>query len=338
MPVEEALLHAVSFLKSLPRTRGLEENAWARLAAFRAAHPDVAIDLVIDRPPGCPHIDFDLLLRDLDGTIAVGWRPDGGIPWSVRYSEHWASNLVLSVNDFDVTIQDALLMLRLNEEDASDLMTRLVDHCLIAATILKDPPPVSDTELQDAADRFRSARGLHSSDATQRWLSDSGISMERFEALLKSSMQERKLEERITANRVPDYYSDHTDSLGTVAVFRLHSASKSSLIKLTADNKRGLTDAAWGSLTSEAGTLLKVSALTGFPEIVLPSFVPGSTALRPGAIIGPVKHRAEYWCGQILQCFPPQLNQATYAFIQQRLFASWLQEQREAAKIRWHWI
>src|SRR6476646_9343304 len=108
MSFEKALLDAVPFLRALPRAGALKKSVWAQLGAFRAAHAEVGVELVVDRPPGHPDVDFDLLLQVAEGTVAIGWRPDGGMPWSVQYSEHWASSLVLSVNGRDVTIQEAL--------------------------------------------------------------------------------------------------------------------------------------------------------------------------------------------------------------------------------------
>ena len=101
-------------------------------AAFQQAHPEVSAELLIDKPPGHPEMDFDLYLHsDTSGALALGWRPDRAMPWVVQYSEHWASNLVLSVNGRDLTVQEALQALRLHESTGSDLATELVNFCLI---------------------------------------------------------------------------------------------------------------------------------------------------------------------------------------------------------------
>lgn len=341
MSLEKALLDAIPFLRTLPRASGLETSIWAQLATFRADHPEVGVDLVVDHPPGRPDVDFDLLLRgDAEGTVAVGWRPDAGMPWSVQYSDHWASSLVLSVNGLDVTIQEALQALRLSGEAAGDLSTRLVDHCLIAATILKVPPTVSDAEVQRAADGFRAARGLLDAETTERWLSEAGLTMERFEALLKTTVQARKLKERITDEQVATYFASHADSLAKITVVRAHSASRDSLPDLSDATGTivDLVDRALARGPSDDDPRVRIVVEAGFVPRVLPSLAPESTAPPAGTEVGPVKHGGEYWCGQVLRRLPPRLDRETYGFIQERLFASWLAGERAKADVTWHWM
>jgi len=237
---------------------------------------------------------------------------------------------VLSVNAIDVTIQDAFQMLRMSGDAESDLSTRLVDHCLIAAAIIKDPPVVSDSEIQSAADGFRWARGLHSAEATERWLLEAGLSIERLEALIKTTVQARKLKERITAEQIGAYFSSHTDSLAMVTVIRAHSASEDSLSNLT------ISLATIDELVNRAG--IRIVIETGFAPTVLPSLPPETTAPPAGTVIGAVQHRGEYWCGQVIRRLTPRLDQETEHFIQDQIFASWLDEERAKAHITWHWM
>jgi putative peptide maturation system protein len=341
MNFEKAVLDAIPFLQALPRTRALVETVRARLEGFRAAHPGVGVELVVDNPPGCPDVDFDLLLQyDPQGTVAVGWRPDTGNPWSVQYSEHWASSLVLSVNEFDVTIQEALQALRVSHEAESDLPTRLVNYCLISAAIITDPPPVSDAELQAAADGFRAARGLHSTETTRRWLSEAGLSVDRFEGLLKTTVQARKLRDRITTDCVSDYFSTHSASLAKITALRAHAVSEDLLPDLTGPDftTDSVVDRVIASASMENSSRSRICIETGFHPKVLPSIPPEAAVPPAGTCIGPVRHGGEYWCGRILKRFPPRLNQETSAFIQERLFASWLDGELSRARIAWHWM
>jgi putative peptide maturation system protein len=334
---EDALLDAIPFLQNLPRVREHEKTARARLTAFRLAHPGVDVDLVVDAPPGSPAVDFDLLLRrDADGTLAVGWRPDGGNPWSVPYSEHWASNLVLTVNHLDLTVQDALQALRVGENVDCELPTHLVNHCLIAAEILKDPPAVSDAELQIAADAFRSARGLHSAEVTTRWLSEAGLSMNRFEELLKTTVQARKLKERIATDRVRDYFVSHAEDLAMITMLRAHAESEESLPDLTGLQAEVVARAL--ECATGIDSRVRICVETGLPARVFPSLPADSRDPVIGTVIGPVRHDGEYWCGRILRRLPSRWDRETRAFVEERLFATWLEEERAKADIVWHWM
>jgi putative peptide maturation system protein len=341
MSLYEALVDAVPLLRRLPRTDPLDEGALAQLAAFRAAHPEVAADLVIDRQPGHPDVDFDLLLQDDSaGTIAIGWRPDRAMPWSVQYSEHWASNFVLSVNGRDLTIPEALQALRLNEEAGPDLATALVNYCLITAHIAHDPPPVSDSELQNAADGFRAARGLHDAESTDRWLVEVGLSIARFEELMKARVQARKFRDRLTADQVEPYFATHIDSFAKVTVIRMHATSIDALQTLTRSNvaigdfvQRALT---CQSVDADLGITMVIE--TGLMEDVLPMLFAEATVPTAGTIVGPLFHCGEYCLAQVLQHTPAKLDQETYKYIRERLFASWLEAERANAQIRWHWM
>ena len=105
--------------------------------------------------------EHDVLLEHPErGTVGITWCADDGTPWAITYADHWASNLVVSVDDGDVTLQEALLFLKMAAEKASDLMESLVSEKIVAMAVQAEPPPVEHGELQAAADAFRIANGL----------------------------------------------------------------------------------------------------------------------------------------------------------------------------------
>src|SRR4051812_25408887 len=118
-----ALMHGILLLRGLPRRR--EEGAEARkgMDSFRTAPPGGRADLLVDKPPASRKVDYDLLLTHPDGgTVALTWRADEGIPWSVQYADHWAANYVVTVDADHVTVQEALLALKLAGRRHPDLM------------------------------------------------------------------------------------------------------------------------------------------------------------------------------------------------------------------------
>jgi putative peptide maturation system protein len=337
----EALVDAVRLLRKLPRKSAREMDALAQFARFRAAHPEVDADLFIDKQPGHPEIDFDLFLQgDAAGTIAVGWRPDRAMPWSAQYSEHWASNLVVSVNGRDLTVQEALQALRLNGETESDLSTALVNFCLVSSAIANDPPPVSDSELQTASDRFRAARGLYDAEKTDRWLAEAGLSIERFEALVKVRVQARKLMDRITIDQVEPYFAAHIESLAKMTVVRMHLASTEPLevFPLSETAIGDFVKRAFSDQLGDSDLGIRIVIETAFTEEVLPMLPRDSKPPPVGTLVGPRLHGGEYWFVQVLGHTPARLDQDTRRRIQAKIFALWLDAQRATAQIRWHWM
>jgi putative peptide maturation system protein len=321
-PIDRALVAAVPFLRALPRTR--DKPVDDLLSAFRAAHPGVEIELVIDRPPGHPEVDYDLLLSSQDGTIAIGWRPDCCNPWNVQYAEHWASNLVLSVNGRDLSVQEALQALRLGADAAYDLQSSLVHYCLIDSTISMDPPAVSGAELQEAADNFRVMRGLTKADEMHRWLEQSSLSLERFEALMRARLQAHKLKDKATRDEIRQYFENHRDSLAQGTVVSLNSPSEKTLKKLAnPDTIRQLTERLWSTDATKTYARVTIDIKSG----LLATLVPAGAPIREETVVGPYKQGREFRLVQLIRRTPAKLDELTRQY-----------KERNLAEIKWHWM
>jgi putative peptide maturation system protein len=334
-------MDGIQLLKILPRERAREREVSEMTAAFQQAHPEVSAELLIDKQPGHPEMDFDLYLHsDTSGAIALGWRPDRCMPWVVQYSEHWASNLVLSVNGRDLTIQEALQALRLHENTGADLATELVNFCLVDSALLKDPPIVSPSELQHAADGFRAKRGLYDAEKTYRWLAEASLSTERFEALIKAAVQTRKLRERITRHQVEAYFASHSENFARTSVVRLHSASEQPLRKFVL-SEVGIADLIESALSAHShigDQGIRVVIETGLAEDVLPMLSPGSTTSPYSSTVSPGRSGDGYCLSLVLRSTPAKLDKEITTRIEERLFASWLSEERAKAQVTWHWM
>ena len=68
---DDALTSAVRFLQGVSRERDAASASRSRFESFRAAHPGVEAHLAIDRPPGSPRVDYDILIRHPAGGTAA---------------------------------------------------------------------------------------------------------------------------------------------------------------------------------------------------------------------------------------------------------------------------
>jgi putative peptide maturation system protein len=333
---EHSLTHAVSLLRDLPRGRQDVADARTRLERFREGRPGVQVTLLIDQPPGSPWVDYDLLLGHPEGgTVALSYRADDGLPWSVEYADHWAANYVVTVNDRHVTVQQGLLFLKLAGHHDPDLMAEIVDDVLIEQAIAEDPPPVSEEELQAAADAFRLTHGLYSAEATHRWLAEMGVSEEQFGEIQGWEVQARKLEERVTEDRVESYFEAHRESFDVVQLLRV-TAPTETTAELLAEAAKGqdLLSAVQACTLSGRGKGLE-GALRSHRARELP---PGLATAPTGAVEGSVAGESRHWVAQVLGRQPAQLDDDTRAEIRKILFQEWLAERREQATVRWHWM
>jgi len=333
---ESILLRAVSLLKELPHGRGDMETARRRVNLFRTAHPGVRADLLVDQPPASAYADYDLMLEHPDGgSVVLSWQPDGGTPWSVAYADHWAANYVASVNQRDVTIQEALLFLQLAFDQYPDLMAEVVDQALIAQAIEEHPEAVDDTELQAAADEFRNTHGLCRADDTHRWLQERGLSVERLEELLVRLIRRRKLEAQVADGPTHTYFEDHPRDFDTVRFFRVTTVSKAVAARLAeAARKNGLVHATHLLLPGLVDGDLTVSLKSQY-AIHLPADIASADA---GVVVGPVAEGDVFWVAQILHRQPARLDVQSRAVIRERLIREWLADRRRNATVRWHWI
>ncbi len=332
----EALTDAASLLRELPSGREEVNEVRTRLEHFRAVHPGIRANLLVDQPPASLRVGYDVLLGHPDGgTMALTWHTDDGVPWGVQYSEHWAANYVVTVNDAHVTIQQALLFLKLEGRQYPVLMTQLVDQQLVVEAIESDPLPVSAAELQAASDEFRIAIGLSSADETHRWLEEIGLSMTRFQELLHRKIQARKLKEQVTEGQVEPFFEAHRESFDLVQFFRVEVPTEALASRLAkAVLQQGLIVVTLAQAAEVEGRSLEAT-LCSRCACELPAVL--ATAGQD-EVVGPVAEGAQHWVAEVLDRQPAKLDAQTYAAIQNKLFGQWLAERRKQATVRWHWL
>jgi putative peptide maturation system protein len=335
-PIEAMLARAVSLLRDLPRKREEVGAARRQFARFSAMYPKVQTDLLVDQPPGSPQVDYDLFLAHPDGgTVALSWQADDAMPWPVVHADHWAANYVMSVDNHHVTIQQALLFLKLASGTCPDLMTEMVEQTLIAQAIGENPPPVSEPELQAAADEFRRANLLDSAAATHRWLKETGLSLPRFEELLRRLIQREKLEEQITKERIEPYFRAHRKRFEFVRFCRVDTADQSLAKRLISPaRKKGLLSII-GSVPAGMGDRDLTESLLSRYAFELP---PALANAKVGKVIGPVAEGRGFWVAEALQRRPARLDAETTAIIRDQIFREWLAERHNQATVCWHWI
>ncbi|MGJ6962243.1 TIGR04500 family putative peptide maturation system protein [Streptosporangium sp. G11] len=188
----KALQSGVTLLRTLPRRSAGVADAHRAVGEWAARHPGIRAQLVVDRRPGTPVVDYDLLLDHPDGgTVALTAPPEDGVPWLIDHSTHWAAGYLVSVNDVDVTVPQALTMLRsLSRRDASPYQ-EIVDQCLLVEAA-DDTEPLTAADLQATADEFRRGRGLHDRESTLAWMTEAGMSGEQFEAYITEIARRRR--------------------------------------------------------------------------------------------------------------------------------------------------
>lgn len=332
---DSVLGEAATLLRELPRHAHAVDQATERVQAWAARHPTLDVRLVPDRPPTRLDVDYDLLLTSAEGTLALSWRGDDGVPWLVEYADHWASNLVVSVNNRRITVQQALLALRVSPLARVDLLTQLVDLQLLLQAAERDGSAMADDEVQRAADLLRRELRLHSAADTRAWLESFGLSVDQFEAMATAMARTRKALARIAEERVERYFHDHIADFDRVRLLIARVRHEECAHELAGVARAvGLLRAAASRLGSD-GPSCGEAVLGSRHAIELPA---AFRSAGDGELVGPVQDGQDHLVGEIFGREPARLDPCTRDRIQGLVFEAWLAEERERADVVWHWM
>jgi putative peptide maturation system protein len=336
MSLNSTLAAAVELLRKLPRGREDKDVARAYVESFRVAHPGVGVDLLIEKLPASPDVDYDLLLRGSEGeTVALSWRADDGVPWTANYAEHWAANCVASVGNQHIEVQDALLFLKLSSHHAPSLMDELLDQLLISEALEKDPPPVEDWEVQEEVRRFRIGRRLGSKEKMQNWLDEHGLSSKTFQNMMSAGVRARKFKWRVAEEQIAPYFTSHQVEFDIVQFFQAEAPTEALALELaTMAREEGLLTATQRHLASADGWGLEGSLISQCAY----SLPPMLASAEVGTIVGPNLHGIRYRLVHLLQRRPSELDSQTREVVREKLFREWLTERRQQMDCRWHWM
>jgi putative peptide maturation system protein len=322
------LQDAAMLLRSLPRRRAQLGEARAKMQDWNQRHPDVHADLIVDQPPGSLFVEYDLVFGDLEGgTLGLTWRDDDGTPWLVSYADHWASNFVASVDGQGISIQDALRALHLGAETHPDLLERIVEQKLVLTAVDRDPTPVTEAELQTAADDFRRANGLQSAADMRRWLDTHRLTPTTFASMLTSTIRAARLRKRIATERSAAYFESHADDFARARITTVRFATR--------DEAERFSNRARGQslLSIVDASVVHAEMVSGFQR-TLPPVLAGAGL---GDVVGPYREGDLFVLAQVNSREPAQLDDETQRAIEDVVFAKWLAEQRAAANVQWHW-
>lgn len=333
---EQAVMQGVALLRELPRDRGQIDEARARFRAFRAAHLTVQAELVTDWTPASTRVDYDLLLRDEGhGTLALSHTKSAHSPWSIERAEHWAAQRVLTIDDQVLSVHDALRIWQHEAAHEPGLMQKLLDEALIARATPDDDAEVSDEELQRSADGLRRRLGLHDSARTRAWLTQHGLSLAGLEDLARRAvLRERWLQRMFDADGEA-YFERHPRELERVQVcFAYADENVLEALKSKVGPGRSLLGAIEDSLQAGAAEAIEAK-LTACFACELPSRLGDASLLET---VGPFQMQGRWVLAQLLSRKACKYEGEVRRAVQTRLFTRWLERERAAADIRWHWL
>ena len=331
--IDPNLLEAATSLADELDAHGIgPEEARGRLATLRACFPHHRVDLVADVEPFDGSVSYDIILEQSDGvTVSVAVTSGTGLPWPLRGVIRAREYDLLRVGPTRVSVADALASIDVLWDDRS-LLLHLINACVATNALEEEPVDLTAADLQDAADRFRRAKGLLGADETKRWLDDRGLSMEKFADLVARSARAAALRQRVTSGAVERWFASHAPEL---ARFHIAWAAEAAV------------DGVGHSLASrlEADPLAAVLAARragrpgGVGDWLVADLPHHLSALKNVAVSTAVEVEVDGVAARaiVLEVIPAVLDAATRSYVERCLFDEWLAERRRATDVEWFW-
>jgi putative peptide maturation system protein len=327
----ETLMAGLNLLKKISVENPTPPVARSRMAALQSAFPDVGLELIWQRERFDNSLQYDLLLSDSEGTISLGFSPDAELPWPLRGVQRWSEDDLLVVNNTTLKVQEAIALLDPLWHDES-LLVRLVNACIIREELERDPPPISQPEVQAALDELRAELSLFDAAETHAWMDERGLSHERLEMWATDRVAFRKVRERATASAGREYYLQHRRhfDLFTFLTIRGNGAAdvpvkKDIALATLARNVESLATKG-DALTLEMKTLRRWE---------LPPLLRKSLDADPGGQIAPVRSGREVVL--VLAITSTEWDPSTSEAVRFAAFSDWLAERRRQDRIDWFW-
>ncbi|HEX5597216.1 MAG TPA: TIGR04500 family putative peptide maturation system protein [Micromonosporaceae bacterium] len=305
---------------------GASDQAASALARLRSRYADARLDLLHDREVDGT-VSYNLLIRGFAGTVSVAFSPAPTAPWPLRGAMHYTENRLLRVGTTELAVGEALGALDYLWDNAG-VLTRLIDTCIIKAELEREPIHLDDTQIQQAADAFRRAKGLLTAEQTTRWLEIVGLDQNGFVEVVTNAATAAALRQRVTAGRVESWLAEHREDQATLTVAWVDAADPHGSAPLPADRAAALTVVAEAIQHGQPAGLLRMAAGDAPQELRSAAVGECVTTTIHGTPARAV----------VLDRLPVEIDDEARRHAERVLFDQWLADARADADIEWFWL
>ncbi|NLU63733.1 TIGR04500 family putative peptide maturation system protein [Rhodococcus sp. HNM0563] len=345
--VDASLLSALLDVIRLKNSPFGDEQAHSSeaLRVLREKNPEVRMRLVRHVEPFDESSQSALLITDTEGNVTtVSWSPPSTVPWPLRGARRAGESTLLSVDGETLTVGETILHLD-GMWDRPDLLTGLIDACVIRIELEEAPVELTDAQMQDALDAFRRARGLLTRHETEAWMAQNHLSPIMFERTVRHEAELASLRRRVVADRASAWLREHGETLDRARIARAVFPDRAEAREFAARVADVHTYEADDAIRYFAGELgLVVADGRGKAEFcdVGRGDLDGELAnlifaAEPGTVMAAEVSYGEWEVVQVLAVYRTRNDAAALHIVERRLFDEWLAERRRAARVEWFW-
>lgn len=326
------LAAALDYLVHLAAENAGPDDAVERITALRTEHPGLDWEVVWAAQVFASRFEYDLLIgHPTLGTVSLGLAPRDGVPFPLRGVQRWAEMEVVRVNHRSLSLYEAAPLLDPYWGEAR-IYQKIVDHCIVRRELEHHDGSIADDELQRGIDEFRRRRGLDTPEATERWLVDHGLTLERLESWVEHDLRTAALRHRLVGAAAEAAFRQDPaafDELRCAAFFSDDADAQVVEIRRGA----GFFDVAQRALAGRRDD--ERAARSILFETVRRADVVASEPLTLGVFAARLHGAGPYVTS--IQAISPATWDEARTEIEDRLFATWLADQRRKATIEWNW-
>jgi len=242
--------------------------------------------------------------------------------------------IAIEINEERVSLRQLLRFAKWGNE--TRFIRDAADAVLIRQAAREAGIGVTDEEVQQAADSFRTKRDLCDEKRTDRWLARHYLSQAEWETLLEDEIIRVKLREVLTAGSVEKYLAEQRLSFDAVTISRIVVKEENVAKELRAQIIEDGAD--FYSLARKHSIDMSTRPAGGYSgavrrtemEAAMEAAVFGA---QPGATIGPIKTYDGWQLAKIEAIHLATLDDSLRETIKSLLFEDWLAGERLKAKI-----
>lgn len=197
---------------------------------------------------------------------------------------------VARIDDEFITAEDFVKILKL-DNTFNGLIERILIAKLTARVARASGITVTPAEIQERADQFRRAEGLHRAQDTRAYLDDLGVTLEDLERYITENLYREKMLAHVTRREaIETYFRSHSPKFDSIEISHITVDSEGKARELIAalrDDPGQFTD-----LAREHSLDLDTRDKAGYVGKVLRGALPAEVEAKlfnapPGALLGP---------------------------------------------------
>lgn len=234
-------------------------------------------------------------------------------------------HVVGSVDGAEIKLADVLLKLK---SEAPELIGQTVSTVFVRGEAARRGIAIGDADLQQAADDFRAAHGLHSAATTQAWLGSMLLSEDEFESMLEDELLHRRLKQALIDDaQVEQLFAEHMLDFETIDLAMIVVGDAELAGELHAQITGGEADIM--SLVLRYSIDPISSRTAGYLAAVGRGMLAEAVEMKvfgepEGALVGPFEADGHHHIVRVLRRHRAQLDDATREHCRDLAFANWL--------------